>query len=83
MEAEIPKPPTTEAEIKNVSRDLRAELQTNLVAEFTAKLKVADALPDTVCESLIALLAASGPTSADINVALALEDPIKPEVSNE
>jgi hypothetical protein len=59
------------------------ELQANLESEFTAKLKAAGTLPDAVCESLVALLTASGPTSADVIAALALEDAIQLELSNE
>jgi hypothetical protein len=83
MQAETPQPPAPESEVKTAPRDLRAELQTKLASEFTAKLNAAGTLPEAVCESLVTLLTASEPTSADVIAALALEDPIKPGVSNE
>lgn len=76
-------PPQPEAGVNSAPRDLRAELQTNLKSEFTTKLKAAGTLPEAVPESLIALLTSSGPTSADVIAALALEDPIELEVTSE
>jgi len=63
-------------------KDLRAELLADLKSEFTAHLSTADTLPKVACESLVALLSASGPTSADVLAALALEDPAHPEAPN-
>jgi hypothetical protein len=78
--AQLPKP---EVEAKCTPMDLRAELQSNLESEFNTKLKATGTLPIAVTESLVALLAASGPTSADVIAALVLEDPIDPEVTSE
>ena len=71
------------ADAVSAPKDLRAELETDLKSEFSAKLKAAGTLPDAVTESLVALLSASDPTSADVIVALALEDPTKTEAANE
>lgn len=82
-QAKTPQTPAPESKAETASRDLRAELQANLEAEFTAKLKAEGTLPDAVRESLAALLSARGTTSADVIAALAMEDPIRPEVSSE
>jgi hypothetical protein len=63
--------------------DLRAELEADLKSEFTANLSAAGSLPKVVCDSLVALLSASGPTSAEVIAALSLEDPTQQEVPNE
>ena len=83
MAAEPPQLPKPEAEAKSAPRDLRAELQSNLEAEFATKLKATGTLPIAVTASLVALLSASGPTSADLIAALVLEDPIDREVTSE
>ena len=83
MTTEKPKPPEPEVESESAARDLRAELQSNLESEFTAKLEANRTLPDAASKSLVALLNARGPTAADVIEALALEDPIKPEVTSE
>ena len=64
-------------------KDLRAELEADLKTEFAAKLLKAGTLPKLACDSLIALLGASAPISADVITALGLEDPTQPEVAND
>ena len=85
MPTEAETPPTHAPEIKaeTAPRDLRAELQANLEAEFIENLKAAETLPDAVRESLAVLLASRETTSADVIAALSLGDPIKPEVSGD
>jgi len=75
--------PAPEVEASQAPRDLRAELEADLKSEFIANLPGAGTLPKVACDSLVALLSASGPTSADVIAALALEDPTQPEVPNE
>ncbi|MES2922214.1 MAG: hypothetical protein V4819_11745 [Verrucomicrobiota bacterium] len=83
MPAEIPNPTAPEVEPSSSPKDLRAELQSDLKSEFAANLSAAGKLPKVVYESLVALLDANGPISADVIASLALEDPIQPEVPNE
>ena len=83
MPDEPPHPLSPEVETSPAPKDLRAELEADLKSEFTANLSAAKTLPKVACESLIALLGASGPTSADVIAALALEDSTQPEVPNE
>ncbi len=64
-------------------KDLRAELEADLKTEFAANLSAAGTLPKVACDSLVALLGASAPISADVIAALGLEDPTQPEVPNE
>ena len=64
-------------------QDLRAELKINLESEFKANLVAAGVLPNAVQKSLVELLDADGLSSTDILEALALEDPISPEVPSE
>lgn len=74
MQDEIPHPPAPEVETSPAQKDFRAELQADLKSEFTANLSAIGTLPKAACESLVALLGASGPVSADVIAALALED---------
>lgn len=83
MPTETPKTPEPAPESKTAPRDLRAELEANLESAFTINLKAAETLPDAVSASLVALLTTSGPTSADVVAAIALDDPIEPEMSSE
>ena len=83
MPDEIPQPPAPEVETSPAPKDLRAELEADLKSEFTANLSAAGTLPKVACDSLAALLGASGPISADVIAALGLEDPTQPEVPNE
>lgn len=83
MPEEILQPSAPEVDTSSAPKDLRAELSADLKSEFTANLSAAGTLPKVACEALISLLGANGPTSADIIVALALEDPTQSEVANE
>ena len=83
MPDEIPQPPAPEVEASQAPKDLRAELEADLKSEFTANLSAAGTLPKVACDSLVALLAASGPISADVITALGLADSTQPEVPNE
>lgn len=83
MPEEIQQPPAPEVETSSGPKDLRAELEADLKSEFTANLSAAGTLPKVACDSLVALLDARGPTSADVIAALALEDPTQPEVPHE
>lgn len=83
MPDEILQPPAPEVDTSSAPKDLRVELEADLKSEFTTNLSVAGTLPKVACEALISLLGANGPTSADVIVALALEDPTQPEVPNE
>lgn len=83
MPDDMPHPTAPEVETSPAPKDLRAELQADLKSEFTANLSAMGTLPKVACESLVALLGASGPISADVITALGLEDPIQPEVPNE
>ena len=78
--AETPEP---EAETSPAPKDLRAELEADLKSEFNANLSAAGTLPKMACDSLVALLGASAPISADVTAALGLEDPSQPEAPNE
>lgn len=83
MPNETPHPSAPEGEASPAPKDLRAELEADLKSEFTGRLSAAEKLPKAVCESLVALLGVSGPTSADVIDALALEDPAQPEEPND
>jgi hypothetical protein len=83
MTSNIPNQPESEAESESAQRDLRSELQTDLVTQFEAKLNTNGTLPTVVSKALVALLSAQAPTSSDVIAALALEDPIEPEALNE
>lgn len=83
MPDETPHPTAPEVETNPAPKDLRVELKADLKSEFTANLSAAGTLPKVACDSLVALLGASGPLSADVIAALGLEDPIQPEVPNE
>ena len=83
MPDEIPHPSAPEVETSPAPKDLRAELGADLKSGFTTNLSAAGTFPKVACESLVALLGASGPISADVIAALGLEDPIQPEVPNE
>jgi hypothetical protein len=83
MPTETPNPTVPEVLPSPSSKDLRAELQSDLKLEFAANLSAAGTLPKAVCESLVELLDASGPISANVIALLALEDPIQPEVPHE
>ena len=83
MPDEIPQPPAPEVETSPEPKDLRTELEADLKSEFTANLSAAGTLPKVACESLVALLGASSPISADVIAALGLEDPIQPEMPHE
>lgn len=72
-----------EVETSSEPKDLRAQLEADLKAEFTANLSAADTMPKVVFDSLLALLDASGPISADVISALGLEDATQPLVPNE
>jgi hypothetical protein len=82
MPAEIAYTPTPEVETSQAPKDLRAELEAALKSEFTANLS-AGTLPKVVCDSLVELLGASAPISANVIAALGLEGPTQPEVHNE
>jgi hypothetical protein len=75
--------PAPETETSPAPTDLRAELEADLKSEFNANLSAAGTLPKAVCDSLVALLGARDPISADFIAALGLEDPTQPEVPNE
>ena len=83
MPDEIAQTPAPEVETSPAPKDLRAELETDLKSEFNANLSAAGTLPKVVCDSLVALLGASAPISADVIAALGLEDPTQLEVPNE
>jgi hypothetical protein len=80
MPDEIQQPSTPEVEASSGPKDLRAELEADLKSEFAANLSAAGRLPKVVCDSLVALLGSSGPTSAEVLESLRLEDPAQPEV---
>lgn len=83
MTTETPEQPRAEAESESAQQDLRAELQADLVTQFTAKLKTNGTLPEVVSKALVALLSAQAPTSSDVIAALSLEDPIESVALNE
>ncbi|MDZ4819544.1 MAG: hypothetical protein SGJ20_11280 [Planctomycetota bacterium] len=83
MPDETQHPPAPEVATSPAPKDLRAELEADLKSEFTGNLSAAGTLSKAACESLVVLLSASGPTSADVLAALCLEDPVQPEVPNE
>ena len=83
MPEEIARIPAPEVEMSPAPKDLRIDLEADLKSEFKANLSAAGTLPKVASDSLVALLGASGPTSADVIAALALEDPTQPEVPNE
>jgi len=83
MPDEIPHPHAPEVETNPAPKDLRAELEADLKSDFTANLSAAGTLPKVACESLVALLGASAPISADVIAALGLEDPTQPKAPNE
>jgi hypothetical protein len=74
--------PASEAETSPAPRDLRAELTADLKSRFNANLLADGTLPKAVCDSLVALLSASDPISADVTAALGLKDLTQPEVPN-
>lgn len=75
--------PTPEPEDKREPTDLRAQLLASLASQFNTELETNGTLPRTARESLIGLLDAEGPTSADVISALCLEDPTEPEATDE
>lgn len=83
MPDEISHTPALQVETSPAPKDLRAELKADLKSEFAANLTAAGTLPKVACGSLVALLGASGPISADVIAALRLEDPTQPEAPNE
>lgn len=83
MTEKIPHLGASEVETNPAPKDLRVELEADLKSEFTANLSAAGTLPKVACNSLVALLGANGPISADVIAALGLEDPAQPEVPNE
>jgi len=83
MPDETAQSPAPEVETSPAPKDLRAELEADLKSEFNANLSAVGTLPIVVCDSLVALLGASAPISADVIAALGLEDPTQPEVPNE
>ena len=83
MPDETPHSSAPEVKTSPAPKDLRVELEVDLKSEFTANLSAVGTLPKVACESLVALLGASGSTSADVIAALALEDSTQPEVPNE
>jgi len=83
MPEKTPDPIAPKAGLSSAPKNLRAELEAALKSEFTANLSAAGTLPKVACESLVALLGASGPISANVIAALALEDPVQPEAPNE
>ncbi|MAX36751.1 MAG: hypothetical protein CME33_09330 [Gimesia sp.] len=66
----------------NTQMDLRSELRTNLIEEFTNNLKEAGTLTSAASESLVRKLRGDSLTSEDIIKALNLEDSTDTEVSN-
>lgn len=83
MPEEIQQASTPEFEASSGPKDLRAELEADLKSEFAANLSAVGTLPKVVCDSLVALISSSGPTSAEVLESLNLEDPAQPEVTNE
>lgn len=83
MPDEIANTPAPQVETSPAPKDLRAELEADLKSEFAANLSTAGTLPKVACDSLVALLGASAPISADVIAALGLEDPTQPELPNE
>lgn len=83
MPDEVQQPSTPEVETSSGPKDLRAELEADLKSEFAANLFAVGTLSIVVCDSLVALLGSSGPTSAEVLESLTLEDPTQPEVPNE
>jgi len=83
MPDETAKTPAPDVEMRPAPNDLRAELGDDLKSEFNANLMASGSLPKVVCDSLVTLLGASSPVSADVIAALSLEDPTQPEVPNE
>lgn len=83
MPDETAQTPAPEVETSSAPKDLRAELEADLKSEFNVNLSAAGTLPKVVCDSLVALLGASAPISADVMAALGLEDPNQPKVPNE
>ena len=83
MPDEMPQPSTAEFETSSAPKDLRTELETDLKSEFASNLSAAGILPKLTCDSLVTLLATSGPLSTDVIAALALEDSTQQEFPNE
>lgn len=83
MPDDIAHTPAPEVKKSPAPRDLRAELEADLKTEFAANLLAAGTLPKVACDSLVALLGASAPISANVIAALSLEDPTQLEASNE
>ena len=83
MPDEIAHTPAPGVETSPAPKDLRAELEADLKTEFAANLSAAGTLPRVTCDSLVALLGARCPISADVIAALGLEDPTQPEVTDE
>ncbi len=70
------------AETQSGPKDLRAELQANLISNFSKNLYEAVSLPNAAYESLVTLLSNANTTSSDVIKALDLDDPSEPEVTN-
>lgn len=83
MPDELSQPPGPKEETDPALKDLRAGLAADLKSKFSANLSAAGTLPKVACDSLVTLLGVSGPTSAEVVAALALEDTTQPEVPNE
>ncbi len=74
---------TLKTKTNSAPRNLRAELQTDLITKFANDLNKTTVLPNAAIESLVELLSSSSLTSGDVITALASEDPTESEVANE
>jgi hypothetical protein len=73
----------TEPTTEESPRDLRDELQRELIEAFTASIGADQTLPQAANEALIALVSSTNSTCQDVINALSIEDPIKTEVPSE
>tara|TARA_B110001469_G_scaffold89811_1_gene85226 strand:+ start:660 stop:896 length:237 start_codon:yes stop_codon:yes gene_type:complete len=73
----------TEPATEESPRDLRDELQRELIEAFTANIGADQTLPQAASEALIALVSSTNSTCQDVINALSIEDPIKTEVPSE
>ena len=75
--------PEPSGEAQAVPVDMRAALERDLKADFTAKLKSVGKLPHAAVDSLAALLESSNLTPSDVLLALAKEDTVEKVVPGE